>query len=1191
MAQPGEDNNNNNRNGNMSDNTKRATMEVEHEDGPRTTLVTHPDGEIAFPGLIPRPVHSPETPGIPKSPQPEDHAQPEEERKAWKEGERPRQKSEPLLSLPPTGAKLSHPKSNVDRPRPQNWNTEGPARGRRHSLFRPVTKRAGTSYLNQAIWEGVEQNPPRDSTSSSSSSSSSDEDERDLGRRATSPVDATRQRSRGNTLQRMLTVGSTANAKAKEDDGKYGKFSVGNQNYLTTGKVKKDGRLAISVNETAGTGYLAKALGAVMHKVAAPPTEGEDQVPEMQFSPASRLSSVSTATADSRPLPRLNIVIMVIGSRGDAQPFLKIGKVLKEDYGHRVRIATHPAFRDFVEKDSGLEFFSVGGDPSELMAFMVKNPGLIPTLETVKAGDIGKRRAAMAEMFDGFWRACINATDDENDKQNLKMMGAKDPFVADVIIANPPSFAHIHCAEALGIPVHLMFTFPYTPTQAFPHPLASIKKSNVDPGYTNFISYPLVEMMVWQGLGDLVNNFRVKTLGLDPVSTLWAPGATYRMHVPFTYLWSPGLVPKPADWGSEIDIAGFVFLDLASAFKPPKELEDFLAAGEKPIYIGFGSIVVDDADRFTQMIFEAVEMAGVRALVSKGWGGLGGNDIEVPENIFLLDNTPHDWLFPKVKACVIHGGAGTTAIALKCGLPTMVVPFFGDQHFWGKMLGTAGVGPMPVPYKSLSAEKLADGIEYLVTDEAAEAAGKIAKNIATEGDGAVNAVKEFHRQLNLKGPVSMNCSILKDKIATWQLKGTSLRLSPLAADLLVDRGMLNWKRLRLIRHTEWNDYAGPGEPVTGVASSLVATFGEAFRGIAGVPYHVHKRRISRRDKKLKRRETALKEAEEAARNPPNDDMVALDAASVNTETTVGETAERYVGDVAGGVTRTARAIERAPMNLAVALTQGFHNAPRLYGDDTVRRPPRVTGFRSGLRAARAEFVYGVYDGFTGVIRHPIRGAKEDGVIGFVRGTGMGLTGFVLKNLAAIIGPLGYTLKGIAKQVDRSKTPQMFIRRARINQGQREARLLDENERKTIAKEVVEGWQVMKGLCDKITEMEKQRGLAGQIERILLDKGFLFENVEVARKALEALDRGDSLESVLNPEREGRDKIRSCEKRSLSIRKSFGMARKSGEVVRKSGEEARAASTGRKDAKFSEKKDEPGMKQRVPTGDSLAVPAH
>jgi hypothetical protein len=158
-------------------------------------------------------------------------------------------------------------------------------------------------------------------------------------------------------------------------------------------------------------------------------------------------------------------------------------------------------------------------------------------------------------------------------------------------------------------------------------------------------------------LGDLINNFRIKTLGLEPVSTLWAPGQLYRLKVPYTYLWSPGLIPKPKDWGPEIDIAGFVFLDLASSFKPPEDLVKFLNTGEPPVYIGFGSIVVDDPDKFTKMIFEAVEKAGVRALVSKGWGGLGDDD-NTPDNIYMLENTPHDWLFPKVSAVVHHGGAG-----------------------------------------------------------------------------------------------------------------------------------------------------------------------------------------------------------------------------------------------------------------------------------------------------------------------------------------------------------------------------------------------------------------------------------------------------------------------------------------------------------------------------------------------------
>jgi UDP:flavonoid glycosyltransferase YjiC (YdhE family) len=457
----------------------------------------------------------------------------------------------------------------------------------------------------------------------------------------------------------------------------------------------------------------------------------------------------------------------------------------------------------------------------------------------------------MAEMFHGFWRACINATDDEKDVDNMKMMGKNNPFIADAIIANPPSFAHIHCAERLGCPLHLMFTFPYTPTQAFPHPLANIKKSNVDPGYTNFMSYPLVEMMTWQGLGDLINNFRVKTLGLEPVSTLWAPGQLYRLKVPYTYLWSPGLIPKPEDWGPEIDIAGFVFLDLASSFKPPDDLVKFLEAGEQPIYIGFGSIVVDDPDKFTKMIFEAVKEAGVRALVSKGWGGLG--DDNTPENIYMLENTPHDWLFPKVRAVIHHGGAGTTAIGLKCGKPTMVVPFFGDQQFWGSMIGNAGAGADPVPYKSLDKDKLVEGIKQLLTDEAREAAEKIAHDIEEEGDGAENAVKSFHRSLHLRGEKSMRCSIIEDRVATWKLKNTNLRLSALAADILVEKKKISWKQLRLIRHMEWNDFEGPGEPITGVTTAIMGSLTGIATGVGSVPFKLAKKGKKRAKHEAKKR--------------------------------------------------------------------------------------------------------------------------------------------------------------------------------------------------------------------------------------------------------------------------------------------------------------------------------------------------
>lgn len=175
-----------------------------------------------------------------------------------------------------------------------------------------------------------------------------------------------------------------------------------------------------------------------------------------------------------------------MGSRGDVQPFIALGAELKKR-GHRVRIATHDLFENFV-RESGLEHYGVGGDPAALMAYMVKNPGLIPSMKSLQAGEIGKKRDMIEEMLEGFWEACIRPD-----------TATGDPFVADAIIANPPSFAHVHCAQALGIPVHQMFTMPWTSTTAFPHPLANLKNVGGDHGVENFISYGIVEHLTWHG--------------------------------------------------------------------------------------------------------------------------------------------------------------------------------------------------------------------------------------------------------------------------------------------------------------------------------------------------------------------------------------------------------------------------------------------------------------------------------------------------------------------------------------------------------------------------------------------------------------------------------------------------------------------------------------------------------------------
>ena len=292
----------------------------------------------------------------------------------------------------------------------KQWQTERPTPTTKPSIFEGAgLKRhaTNTSKLNEAIWNSL------DSGDDESTTSSEDEDEDDTEARNHRPGKAREKHGRGSR-------------------GSYSRFNVGNDEFKTRGRVsRRDGRLNISVRETNNRGYLAKALGATFLQHLGPTPEGESAgitpvISQEGKTKDSRASSEATLTSNL-PRPKLNIVVMVIGSRGDIQPFLKLGKNLKE-YGHRVRIATHPAFKQFVQKDSSLEFFSVGGDPAELMAFMVKNPGMIPTMETLKKGEVGRRRDQMAEMFEGFWRACINATDDEKDVSNLEMMGAKAPF-------------------------------------------------------------------------------------------------------------------------------------------------------------------------------------------------------------------------------------------------------------------------------------------------------------------------------------------------------------------------------------------------------------------------------------------------------------------------------------------------------------------------------------------------------------------------------------------------------------------------------------------------------------------------------------------------------------------------------------------------------------------------------------------
>ncbi|KAK5121275.1 hypothetical protein LTR85_005441 [Meristemomyces frigidus] len=899
----------------------------------------------------------------------------------------------------------------------------------------------------------------------------------------------------------------------------YGAIHNEQDGFGTNASVGEDGRVNIRIKQS------NKKLSSLL----VPALRHQQAVTDTEHAPPPAYIPPSLGGDDTLPEPPpMNVVIQVVGSRGDVQPFVALGKVLKDTYKHRVRLATHPVFKDFV-RENGLEFFSIGGDPAQLMAFMVKNPGLMPGFDTLRSGDVGKRRKEVGEYIKGCWRSCFEAGDGlgpEASDETIEDWTAhhpatgddrNKPFVADCIIANPPSFAHIHCAEKLGIPLHIMFTMPYSPTQAFPHPLANIQSSNADPHLTNYMSYALIDMLTWQGLGDVINRFRQKSLGLEPISLVWAPGMLQRLKIPHTYCWSPALIPKPKDWGQHISVSGFYFLNLASNYRPAPDLQAFLDAGLPPVYIGFGSIVLDDPNGMTKLIFEAVERTGQRALVSKGWGGVGADELGIPDSVFMLGNVPHDWLFKHVSCVVHHGGAGTTAAGITAGRPTLVVPFFGDQPFWGAMVARAGAGPEPIPHQQLTAEKLAEGIETCLKPESLERAHELADKIASERGSDVGA-QCFHQMLDVD---KLRCNMSPNRAAAWRLKRTQVRLSAMAACTLANEGLLDFNELKLFRPREYETDDGPWDPITGGATAIVGTMTSMMMGVADFPtetlkaLHIHPDSVKKKKAAADGDPTSSPDSESVGRTSDDKSSTQPGRSLSTTDTAVSSgastpatsrsnstfnlqeslariqtptsplskdgglsptgrgsipqsMADALKGQLQGtrprsrsgsrprsqsgaggadnlmetamdtgkGVRKIIGAGFSSPMDFTMGLAKGFHNAPKLYGDDTVRKAEQVTDFKSGLRAATKEFGYGMYDGITGLVTQPMRGAAKEGPAGFIKGIGKGIGGIALKPGAAVFGIPGYAMKGVYKEMQKQfgSSVQNYIIAARTAQG-------------------------------------------------------------------------------------------------------------------------------------------------------------
>lgn len=411
----------------------------------------------------------------------------------------------------------------------------------------------------------------------------------------------------------------------------------------------------------------------------------------------------------------MRIAIIALGSRGDVQPYIALGKGLKAA-GHVVRLLSHENFEALVTSH-GLEFYPMHGNVQEI----VESQEMRELLEKGNFITITSHTAKLTQ------RATINWV-----QQGLVACQGMDLLLAGV----GGLYVGISLAEKLNLPLLPAYVFPFTPTKTFPGVLfpQSIARFG---GGVNWLSHHLIRQIMWQGSRTADALARKQVLNL-PEASFFGPYNTSHLHrYPTLYGFSPSVIPKPSDW-KNTHVTGYWFLDAEPDWSPPPALVKFLQDGEPPVYIGFGSMVSRNPEETADIILQALAKTQQRAVMLSGWGGLHKENL--PDSVYLVDSIPHSWIFKHVAAVVHHGGAGTTAAGLRAGVPTIIIPFFGDQGFWGERVASLGVGTEPIPRKQLTAERLAQAIQKAVTDQTMrQRAADLGAKIRNE-DGIANAV-------------------------------------------------------------------------------------------------------------------------------------------------------------------------------------------------------------------------------------------------------------------------------------------------------------------------------------------------------------------------------------------------------------------------------------------------------------------
>lgn len=300
-------------------------------------------------------------------------------------------------------------------------------------------------------------------------------------------------------------------------------------------------------------------------------------------------------------------------------------------------------------------------------------------------------------------------------------------------------------------------------------------------GAANMRSYAAFERLTWTSFGPSINSWRFETLRLPRVRIgSKIDQAITRSSVPFSAMWSPAFLPKPHDWPEQCEVVG-TFTQSKKQVQdfdttPFADLVEWLAAGdddEQPIFVGFGSMVIENPQEFANIVAGAAVKAGCRVVVQSSWSKI---EVEEGKHLFNVGPCPHDWLLPQMSAVVHHGGAGTTAAGLRYGKPTFVCPFFADQHMWGAMVNRAGVGPSPCPFSDLTEDILVKKFSELQEPSIRMQAEELAEAMARE-DGVSSGLKHFLAGLPRENMLcDVGLLLGETRMARFRLKGSNIKV-------------------------------------------------------------------------------------------------------------------------------------------------------------------------------------------------------------------------------------------------------------------------------------------------------------------------------------------------------------------------------------------------------------------------------